>query len=59
MTVQVHPVETEIDPPSVQHKPTAKRKKGDPNLINLWDERTDVEGGIVRIRDRKKDKKDV
>ena len=58
MTVQVHPVETEIDSQSVQHKPAAKRKQGDHNLINLWDERAEVEGGIVRIRDRKIDEKD-
>ena len=57
MTVQVHPVETEIDSQSVQHKPTEKRKQGDHNLINLWDECADVEGGIVRLRDRKKAKK--
>lgn len=51
MTVQVHPVETEIDLQPEQKKPAAERKQGDHNLINLWDECADVGGGIVHLRD--------
>jgi len=58
MTVQIHPVETETDLQPEQRKPAAKRKQSDQNLINLWDERADIGGGIVRLRDRQKNQKD-
>mgnify|MGYP006959940170 CR=1 FL=1 len=57
MTVQVHPVETEDDLRPEKQKPATERKKSDPNLINLWDERTDVGVDIVRMRDRRNDEK--
>ncbi len=57
MTVQVHPVETEGDLRPEKQKPATVQKKSDPNLINLWDERTGVGVDIVRMRDHRNDEK--
>ena len=57
MTVQVHPVETEDDLRPEKQKPATVQKKSDPNLINLWDERTGVGVDIVRMRDHRNDEK--
>ncbi|MBE9557014.1 MAG: hypothetical protein IMF08_09175 [Proteobacteria bacterium] len=57
MTAQVHPVETEGDLRPEKQKPTTVQKKNDPNLINLWDERTGVGVDIVRMRDCRTDEK--
>lgn len=56
MTVQVHPVETEGDSRSAQHKPTGEQKQANHNLINLWDERA-YSARRTRKNDHKKDEK--
>jgi len=49
--------ETGTSPKPEKCKSADERKQSDHNLISLWDERTDVGGGIVRLRNRREDEK--